>query len=67
MTVHELMHAPVLRTRAGCRARVAHLSLGQQWELARALSLADPSPELLEKLLHDLNHVKRRQSCRSKG
>ncbi len=55
----DLLHGPVLKTRAGCRARVALLSLGQRARLAWLLGVRDPEGERLSRALHDLNHRKR--------
>ena len=51
-----LTTGPVLRTRAGCRARLRALTLGQQWQLAYHLQC---DVRDLDKVLHDLNHTKR--------
>jgi hypothetical protein len=51
-----LLHGPALRTRAGCRARVAALSLGERWRLAHHFAC---DVDQIDKRLHDLNHKKR--------
>jgi hypothetical protein len=54
--VRRLVTGPVLKTRAGCRARLACMTLGQQWMLAYHL---DCRVEKLDRVLHDRNHKKR--------
>lgn len=51
-----LTTGPALRTRDGCRGRVAALSLGQRSRLAYALRLTDPEGEALARALHGINH-----------
>lgn len=55
----DLLTGPALRTRAGCRARVALLSLGERARVAWALGVADPEGEKIARALHGRNHKKR--------
>ncbi len=54
--VFDWMRGPVLQTREGCRARLAQLTLGQQWQLAYRLRC---DVRDLDRVLHDLNHKTR--------